>query len=110
LGRVHHLATGRFRVARFQGPLSGDEPGKRSDWSRPFSDNRIAEFDVRKRSLGSRANRATTAGCLTPTGYIAYHQPGPRGLPMALRLSEYEGTSHNPSTASSAKIEFSKSI
>jgi hypothetical protein len=34
-GRVHHLATGRFRVARFQGPLSGDEPGKQSDWSRP---------------------------------------------------------------------------
>lgn len=43
---------------------------------RPFSDTRIAELNAQKRSLYSRVNRATTAGCLTPTGYTEYRRPG----------------------------------
>ena len=56
--------------------------------TRPFSDTRITEVEARKRSLCSRVNRATTAGCLTPTGYTAYLPVGPGGLPLALRLSQ----------------------
>lgn len=54
--------------------------------SRPLSDTRITELDAGKRAFDSSLNRATTAGCLTPTGHAAYRQTGPSGLPLVLRL------------------------
>ena len=47
--------------------------------TRPFSDTDIAEQNGGKRSLYVRANRATTAGRLTPMGYAAYCRPGAGG-------------------------------
>ncbi len=63
---------------------SGDLPKARS---RPIRDTRITAFAALKRSLYSQLNLATPEGCLTPTGYTAYRQTGPAGLPLALCLS-----------------------
>jgi hypothetical protein len=89
------------RAGPIERPLLTDPTGR----CRPFSDTRIAEFDARKRTLYLRVVRAMTAGWLTQTGFTAYHQPGPGGLPLALRLSEYEGTSPIPSRSTGSKID-----
>ena len=63
--------------------------------TRPFCYNHVAEIDARKRSFYVRVSRATTAGCVTPSGDTTYRQTGPGGLPLALRLSEGLGSTRH---------------
>jgi hypothetical protein len=62
MGRLHSVTSGSFREARIQGPLSGDEIGKRSVISRPEAVLKIARIRVTERLLGGNpSSRGATA-------------------------------------------------
>jgi hypothetical protein len=60
MGRLHSVTSGSFRKVRIQGPLLGDELGKRSGMSRPKPGTRSSSPTALDRSFVS-TSAATTA-------------------------------------------------
>lgn len=76
MGRVRPVMGGCFPTAQLQGPLCGDELGKRSVKSRPFSDSRSAGWSPRKMTDRPRAkvpgsSDARSKPAATPAGLLS---------------------------------------